>query len=79
MSLPFLPDIDLGIVDLSIEGNHGELGILGQSVEFCKESCEHFITNRAGLVDSHGNLGVTGDLLSGIPLSTILFVVSLNG
>ena len=79
MALTLFPDIDLAIVDLSIEGNHGELGILGKSVQFCEEGCEHFVTDRAGLVDSDSNLGVTGDLLSGIPLCSILFVVSLDG
>ena len=79
MALTLFPDIDLAIVDPCIEGNHGELGILGKSVEFCEEGGEHLVSDRAGLVDSHGNLGVTGDLLSGIPLSTILFIVSLDG
>ena len=79
MALTLFPDIDLAIVNLSIKGNHGELGILGQSIQFSKEGCEHVISDRTGLVDGHGNLGVTSDLLSGIPLGSILFIVSLDG
>ena len=37
--LTFLPDVNLVFLNLSVEGDHSKLRILGKSLQFCEESC----------------------------------------
>ena len=53
---------------LSIEGNYGELGILGKATKLGKESGKHFVGYTSGLVDAYRNLGLTSYLLSSMDL-----------
>ena len=56
--LSLLPDVDLILWHLGIEGYHRELCQLCQLIEFSEEGCQHLVADRAGLVDGDGNLGL---------------------
>ena len=61
-----LPSVDLALINVSIEGNHCELSQLGKLVQFSEEVLKHLIADRAGLVDSDGNLCLALNLLAGM-------------
>ncbi|MEC9122515.1 MAG: hypothetical protein VX969_00080, partial [Verrucomicrobiota bacterium] len=50
-TLTLLPNERFAVIDLRVEGDHSELGVLGELLQFSEEGGQHPVVDRTGLVD----------------------------